>query len=315
MKAYTKQKIISGFLLILIIFSCTNTVFATSSQLGSIAIEFELENTKFDLYKIGKVSDNGLELLDEFKKYNVDIYSENSADTLAVYVKRDNVLPYASKITDSNGNTEFEKLEKGVYLITGQDFTLNGFTYEISSSIVSIPYVENDKEYLNVKAKIKYQKTDDKDGKTDIKVLKVWENYSENKIYPSVKVQLLKDWEVYDTVVLNEENNWKYIWSDMDKNHNWSVAEEKVEDGYLVEIENDNFVYTITNAETTVESTPPSEPTIPINTNSTPQVVTTEPTNLTQTGQLNWPIPVLVIMGAVLIIVGVALMGKKNEKQ
>lgn len=307
MKAYTKHKIVAGLLLILIIITGTNTVFATSSQLGSITVNFELKNTKFDVFKIGTVNENGIELSDDFKKYSIDIFSENAADTLDAYIKKDKLSPYASIVTDENATAKFKNLAKGVYLVTGDNFISKDFTYKIRPSMVSVPFFDKNSEYWNVNLEPKFEKITDNDDKTDIKVLKVWENYSENRTYPEVKVQLLKDWKVFDTVVLNEENDWKYVWKDLDKNCNWAVVEQDIAEGYVVQIENNNYVYTITNSESSTKPTPPTDP------QSTPPVAT-EPPKLTQTGQLNWPIPVLVIMGAVLIIIGIAFMGKKNEE-
>ena len=54
-----------------------------------------------------------------------------------------------------------------------------------------------------------------------------------------------------------------------------------------------------------------TEPTIP----TTPTTPTEPPEpNLPQTGQLNWPIPLLCVAGAVLILIGLILMRKKHHE-
>ena len=58
-------------------------------------------------------------------------------------------------------------------------------------------------------------------------MLKVWEDGDQETTRPeSVRVQLLRDGEVYDTVTLSAENGWRHTWEDLSKQFVWQVIEE-----------------------------------------------------------------------------------------
>ena len=75
---------------------------------------------------------------------------------------------------------------------------------------------------------------------------------------------------------LGKENNWKHTWTGMDPDKTWSVKEVNVPSGYTVTYANSGFDFTVTNTA-----------------------------KLVQTGQLNWPIPVLLFIGLFLISAGI----------
>ena len=89
--------------------------------------------------------------------------------------------------------------------------------------------------------------------KTDISVEKVWDdNNNEDLIRPeNVVIQLYKGTgankvKVGNTVVLSENNNWKYTWKDLKtqeggKTIQYSVDEVSVPDGYTKTIESNGF--------------------------------------------------------------------------
>ncbi len=328
-----KLKIFTALLCVLMMFSITTTAYGESDKRGSITINFEQENAKFEVHKIGYLSNGVIELYDAYECYSVNMDSENSAYTLTAYVKRDNLEPYATAVTDANGKAKLTDLERGIYLIIGENFDREGMVYRFESSIVSLPYIENDTEHWDLDVEVKYEKEVYEYKEIEIKVLKVWlKNHLGNK-NPEVTIQLLRDWKVYDTVVLNEENDWKHKWEKLDNRHFWCVVEAGVARGFFVDIELDGDMHTVSNTggmEYPTDPTTPTEPTQPDTTapTSTTPTTPTEPTQpkttvkddsskdvLPQTGQLNWPIPVLACVGALLIILGIALMRKPNEKQ
>ena len=134
------------------------------------------------------------------------------------------------------------------------------------------------------------------------KVLKVWNDAGQEHDRPEkITVQLLKNGEVYDTVILNERNSWRYIWNDLpkyDKNGlpiEWRVVELTPE-GYTVSITQESGTFVVTNTPKQPSVMPPTdqpkEPTLP------------------QTGELWWPVPVLAAAGLLLIAAGA---GKKRK--
>ncbi len=107
----------------------------------------------------------------------------------------------------------------------------------------------------------------------------------------SINVQLYDGDKVVDAVQLNAENGWTYTWETLDSygDHSWDVKELPVT-GYTASysVDADGTIH--------IHNTGASG------------------TTLIQTGQLNWPIPVLTILGAGLILGGVFVLTRKKEK-
>lgn len=103
----------------------------------------------------------------------------------------------------------------------------------------------------------------------------------------SVQIALLCDGVEYDTVTLSASNDWQHKWENLNPLREWSVKEVKVPAAYTVSYRFDQQtgVWTVTNT-----------------------------TSLLQTGQLNWPIPVLVITGIAVFAVGLYLMLGRRKK-
>ena len=85
-------------------------------------------------------------------------------------------------------------------------------------------------------------------------------------------------------MTLGAWNNWTYTWTDLDGTGDWSVLETGIPNGYTPSYRTDGVVVTITNTAA-----------------------------LIQTGQLNWPIPVLGSLGALMIFFGIFTMRKKRK--
>lgn len=103
----------------------------------------------------------------------------------------------------------------------------------------------------------------------------------------TVGVTLYNGEEPVETVVLGEHNEWTYTWDMLDGNGAWSVMEDNIPRGYVPSYHADGTVVTITNTAT-----------------------------LIQTGQVNWPVPVLGIAGLTLIGLGTYLIfGKKKSHE
>ena len=126
----------------------------------------------------------------------------------------------------------------------------------------------------------------------NIKVVKKWAG----SIGGEVKMDLIvyanaedEKGTVVETARLNKENNWQHTFEDLDSRLLWDVKETKVPAGYWASYKADktdpyNWIITVTNASA-----------------------------LYQTGQLNWPIPVLICCGSVLMLAGILLLRKREE--
>jgi len=111
-------------------------------------------------------------------------------------------------------------------------------------------------------------------------------------------VRLLQDGEVYDTVQLDAENLWRHTWEELDANHHWTVVEEEMDD-YNVLVTREGITFVVTNTYDPEEPvpTPTPQPTPP------PDDTPDNP-KLPQTGQLWWPVPMLISLGLLLIVIG-----------
>lgn len=160
------------------------------------------------------------------------------AITMVAYAACDNIPAYAQSVTDANGRAYFGDLPRGIYLVVGNAVIANGYIYEPQPVILSIPYTSDSGELVtDVYAEVKYERRDIS-GNDPISrsVKKVWEDTEDSFRPVSVTVQLLKNGTVYDSVVLSDENNWRYTWEQLDADAVWLVTERDVPEGYSVRL-------------------------------------------------------------------------------
>ena len=283
-----------------------------------------LAGAEFSIYLVASVDENGeLTTEDTFKQFNVNIRGKNDAalkvlaTTLEGYVLRDNIAPTDSGKTNTNGYLSFptgtERLTPGLYLVLGSRHTQGGFRYDATPFMVMLPTQDTEKnEWIyDVLVSPKHDSSEIPDTSSTItrKVLKVWDD-ADNKNRPTeVIVQLLRNGEVYDTVTLNDDNNWRYTLSNLDDSYTWTVVEKECE-GYTVQIERDGITFVIKNTyETNIPDNPtPNVPVSPNPTNPTPN----NP-SLPKTGQTWWPVPLLLMGGLSFIIVGLICRKRKGN--
>ncbi len=276
-----------------------------------------LTGVEFSVYQVATADECGnFTVTKEFSKYNVNIDNSTPEDwktlasTLEGYVLRDKLVPVDSQKTNEQGLALFPNkattLTPGLYLVLGTCHTQNETVYETLPFMILMPMQDQDTGGWNYDVTVspKYaSRSQHKDGTITCKVLKVWKDKGNEMNRPEgVVVQLLRDGEIYDTVTLNTENNWRYKWSDLDIAYQWRVVEKELED-YTVEISKEGITFVITNTYMSNSPNVPAEP-------STPSENT-----LPQTGQLWWPVPLLVAAGLIMILIGLLIFrGIKNEE-
>lgn len=278
--------------------------------------ETTLSGAQFSIYLVATVDAYGeLTAADAFKDYSVDIRGKNDAawrtlaDTLEGYVLRDGVAPADSGKTDALGRLTFPtgsgSLTPGLYLVVGQRHTQGGTRYDPSPFMALLPSqdLEANEWVYDVAASPKFDKSDipeePEDDTVNRRVLKVWKDSGDERPQ-SITVELLRDGKVCDTVTLNEKNNWRYNWNDLDAGYTWRVVEQSVPDGYSVSVSREGVTFVITNTgdQPDIPTDLPDEP------SDTPSDSTPKPPSLPQTGQLWWPVPVLAAAGLLLIAAG-----------
>lgn len=299
-----------------------------------------LADAVFQVYLAATLDEQGNRMVtDAFQQYPVNWQSNDSkvwktmADTLEGLIAVDQHLKTAaSGQTDQNGNLEFgtkENLKPGLYLVTGERHGQDGRIYYAKPFLVQLPVKDSSESWeYTITANTKFESIpapggDRNGGKlswTSRKVLKVWEDKDNEDVRPkNVVIQLLRDGSIYDTVTLTEAGNWRYEWPALSTNYRWTVVEKDSGD-YDVRVSQEGITFVVTNTykkENPDEEIPSVEE--EISENPTPTGSGEPPyekvtvtvgafdAKLPQTGQLWWPVAVLIASGMVFIIAGLIL--------
>lgn len=276
-------------------------------------------------------------------KEEIDIRGENDeawralASTLEGYVSQ--LSPADSGKTDEEGQLSWKKLTAGLYFVQGTRHTQNGYRYDLVPFLVMLPALdrENNAWIYDMEASPKFTSSPVPSGSDNYitrKVLKVWEDDGHEQDRPGeVIVQLLRDGKVYDTVTLNAANNWRHTWKGLNDRYAWTLAEKETE-GYSVKITREGITFVVTNtysgespnvspppdtSEPPTASVPPAEsappttsppptepagPTTPVGPTDPTDPTTPSKPGLPQTGQLWWPVPVLLAAGMLFVVMG-----------
>lgn len=280
-----------------------------------------LSGAKFSVYHIASSDANGaLTPAEDFAAYADDIANSDNWRTLAATLQShvlradSHIQPTASGTTDAHGKLTVSDLIPGLYLVTGQRLHTDDSYYDVSPFLVQLPTANENGTWnydVTVDPKNASQPTPSEGYTVARKVLKVWDDAGfEDKRPPEIVVQLVReDGMVYDTVALSEENGWRYTWEGLDAQYRWFIAEQ-TPSGYRMELTQEGVTFVITNHYTS--STPdtpytpdtpdtPDAPGTPVDEQNTPDTPI-----LPQTGQLWWPVPLLVAAGLALLSVGLA---------
>ena len=283
----------------------------TSLTLTCKSGETTLSGVSFALYRVASVAESGeLTPTEAFSQFDVMIRGENDdawrelATTLEGYVQRDALVPAATQVSDADGIARFTGLETGLYLVLGKRLTLNGYYYDPMPFLILLPALdaENNVWIYDVEADVKFSVAPVPvyPSWDELRVIKAWDDEGHEDQRPqSITIQLLRDGEVYDTVVLSAENGWRYSWSKLDAGHRWSVTED-IPDGYTVTVRREGDAFVVTN---TYSGKMPGKP-------------TDSGGKLPQTGQLWWPVPLLLASGLLLVVLGlIRRRGADHAKQ
>ena len=295
-----KLKKIGAFLCV-----CMAMLLLPMSALAAPADERELElhypyeGVNFCFYKIASFDEQeGFELEKPFTDYadsieGLDHLGELNSDewrvlayTLENLVGADNIKPIKELVTDENGSLIWKDIPKGLYLILGDRYETEDKMHTPSSILINVPSYDEKGEW-NYQVKVEHNKIkeDDKAKFFDIPVIKIWlDENDKGGIRPvSIKVGLYKDEVLYDTVELSVENNWRHRWEKLPADGTWTIKEIEVPKGYKVRYEQNGYEIAIYNKHI------PDIPEIP---------------NIPQTGQLWWPVPILIAVGLLMFTLG-----------
>jgi len=286
-----------------------------------------LVGANFNIYLVATVDEYGeISATEPFEHINVNLQDKNSetrktlAPTLAGYVLRDNIIPASSGTTDSNGLASFpaasEKLAPGLYLIMGQRHYQGDYRFDAFPFMVMLPAQdENTGELIydllaDAKHDSKYV-TDSlifPDTVTK-KVMIIWDDEGYELERPDeIAIQLLCNDEVFDTVILDAENNWRHTWTDLDDECTWTVVEKEL-DNYTVELKREGVTFVVTNT-CSIEEIP--EDLIPLG--NTPDLGGTPDSILPETRQARWLLPFLLCAAMLLIAIDIIHRRRSSDK-
>lgn len=352
-----ENKCLAALLLFLIIFSAlpfaaTAAEAIATDAVCSLTVNYQYENTPvpgahFSIYRVAAVDAYGnYSPTPKFTDYPVRI-TENTSEawneyalTFKLLVLADGVAAEAEGITNENGVLVFDELETGLYLVIADKCIYDKYTVIQTPAIVSLPYAQKGssswKYDVTVKPKNTRYENSGAGSTVSRRALKTWNdaNYERYRVN-EVEVTLLCDGEVYSTVKLNEESNWRYVWGNLpefDANGSrieWAIIEKTRVEDYFVKVQQSGVTFVITNTykeivppPDTDDTTNPSDTTKPTDTtkpnDTTKPAGTTKSNNsnnphLPQTGQLWWPVFPLIGLGAVLLVIGIVLRSRKAK--
>lgn len=283
-------------LAVALLFTGAITVFAEDNSLdtnkkGTLSLSLRdaeknlaLSGAEISIYQVAYISKADYtvhyQITEEFAQSGVKIgefEKEELAAGLTDYIDKNKITPITA-LTDEEGEALFTGLPLGIYLVT-QSKSVTGYS-DFKPYFVSIPIKENGIWIYDVKAVPKTGAV----RLIDIDVKKVWND--DGKDRPSkVQVRLEKNGQTVETVELNEQNGWRYEWKQLPFDELWNVTEINIPQGYTVNYTKNGNSFIITNSS-----------------------------SLANTGQLDWPIPILCCAGLLLIIAGFALCFSKQRK-
>lgn len=258
------------------------TLFADSDFMN-LVVSCPVSNMQVSLYR---VADENYKLVDAFSHYSIDLKQDvqGAANALENRILMDGIEADTCVTSDSVGNASFTGLESGIYLVVGKEVFQDGVFYMPQVSLVSLSG--------DLSVDLKYEMSD---KPSRIHVLKVWKKDNKKSRPKSIEVCLLRsDGIVVDRVVLNSDNQWSNTWDHLSTSYTYSVMETSVPSGYKESCTREKDTIVLTNTG-----------------NFTDKVKDKKDDELPNSGQLWWPVPVLLFVGLVLFGLGRHL---KNEE-
>lgn len=298
----TLKVIGSLFIVITLLLSMSVTAFAESidtTRTGSITILFDEDQYEYfvgtgvTIYQVAYAIVDGSEityvLTNDFENSEIvlsDIDNDTVKETVAYlsdYIS-DNNITGDTKVVLDDGTVTFDSLKFGVYLVTQGSIqtTADGFQGEFNSFLAYIPQTSTDGSWkydieVYPKSGIVYTPV----SVDVIHIIKEWHGDNEDTRPDSVNIDVYKNGELYDTVTLNEENDWFVDLTDdtiCEDINIVSVVEQDIPSDYTPTYTSSEGSFFITNTytgpKTPVTPSNPSNPTTPENPD-TPENTTT----------------------------------------
>lgn len=260
----------------------------------TIRIQYQAADTEFSIYRVADITEEyRFAVTGEFAAYPVDFQTLESeewkelAETLAAYVKRDQLKPLRTGVTDQHGTLMFDDLPVGVYLVIGEQTREEDVIYRCKAFLAFVP-LETETGEWDYEPEYIPKFSENPVGLEDRTVMKIWKDEGHEKDRPKeIWVQLLKNGIIQEETVLNEKNNWMHTWKDLSSEDSWQIVEKNVPEDHTVSISEEGTLIRVVNTWTGEQTKQPDQP-----------------EKLPQTGQLWWPVPLLAAMGLLCFLIG-----------
>ena len=248
--------------------------------------EIKLSGMNWNIYRVGSRTGSGFVLDGDFSNYQVDLSDLNSdsdrktaAKTLENYAILDGIIPTYFKKTDENGIAEFEGLNPGLYLISGNELVIGDTTYIPSTLLIEIGVRG---ESVDIDAYPKIISSEKNPEEIDYTAKGFWRNEDGEDIVDAspIKIEIYRNNELFDTVILDENNNWTHNWKGSPDDE-WRIKEVEVPDNITVIYDSNERQFVVVN--TPVKEEPPVTTTITTSDNTTTTTITTTTAKTTST--------------------------------
>lgn len=297
---------------------------------GDLSMSYQYDSTdlvsaSWELYRVSVESSGDLVHTSNFSNVSVSANLARTdygtyVDTVDNYITANSITPDVTGKTDSNGEVDYTISSDGVYLVRFGSHIQDDVEY--SSSPILFQIQSDD---IDLNPKVTAEKIEDT---TTVTVNKTWRDDQLLDVRPSqILVGLYENGTRIESVVLSSSNNWAHTWEDLDAKSAWAVLELSETSGYLATYVKNENQFNIINTYQPVEQ--PEEPEIPEDPedpgneedSGTPENPDQSDSlgqsdtgnNIPSTGTLNWPIPVLVVIG--LLSLGLGVMLRRDPKE
>ncbi len=308
-------------------------MFTVEAKTGSIYIDYHCEDlslpqVEFHLYQLYEL-DTRLDYVptsefadlgdfDEFVDNDTWVKKALSTEN---FIKKNAVKPDVTQFTDDMGRAVVDDLDEGVYLLQFDKKNLDDMSYISDCVMVMLPgSVDGDEEWVqSVIPKVtSYDEASESlPGLVTLKVLKTWRQDNSFIRPDSVSIYLYGDGKIVDQVELSQDTEWYHVWEDMDAEVQWAVEEVPVPhytSTVVCETYPNHFIFYVENVYDTEVGGGGSVGVGGGDSVAGEGYETEVEGDLAETGAMWLPVPVLLISGMILILIGLVLRKGKHEE-
>lgn len=220
------------------------------------------------LYRVAEVSaDASYTLTPEFQSSGLELNGIQTGGewdvvrtTLETHILASGIGPVDTALTDSEGRAVFTGLKPGMYLAAAVHTEQDGWGYAFRAALVAVPGLDEAGCWqYDVAVNPKPEMIPPSEPEQlQYQVLKLWKDEgSEEKRPTSIEVEIFRNGESQETVILSRENNWSYRWTAPADGARWQVVERNIPQGYVLTVEDRTTTIVLTNS---IPKDPPENP-------------------------------------------------------